>query len=269
MCFARGPQRARSDLLARRAVEGRSADNSSAGGPAAPRAGRRWSFLGIGCALDRGRSNRSGPGNWPATHCDTRLPPLHHVARHSWPVPVRFSGPPEERLHFFPRLLASRECKDLIELFAQSPTPVDAKVIVPLLGHLKIRLGRRAKVVWASRRPQDILKQVNPPVQCYSHDDARCGGYAPLQIARYEAGGLHWWHRDSSVLAERRRRWTVICQLSESTDYQGGDLLFYSGRRIVTAPREIGSVCLAPSRTWHRVGRVAAGVRYSATMWLP
>lgn len=55
--------------------------------------------------------------------------------------------------------------------------------------------------------------------------------------------------------------------LSDGSEYEGGDLIFYNGSRRFVAPKEKGTVICFPSGTWHEVTPVTAGVRYSLVIW--
>lgn len=85
----------------------------------------------------------------------------------------------------------------------------------------------------------------------------------------YHAGRGHFhWHNDySHESAESPRKLTVIVQLSDSGDYEGGDLEVF-GAVTTVLPRDRGSVICLPSFVPHRVTPVTAGVRRIIVAWI-
>ncbi|MCZ2899764.1 2OG-Fe(II) oxygenase [Burkholderia thailandensis] len=85
----------------------------------------------------------------------------------------------------------------------------------------------------------------------------------------YHAGFGHFhWHNDYSHESEDApRKLTVIVQLSEPHEYEGGDLEVF-GSSIAVAPRHRGSIICLPSFVEHRVTPVVAGVRRVLVAWI-
>ena len=90
------------------------------------------------------------------------------------------------------------------------------------------------------------------------------------QVARYDASdNAHFaWHSDvgEGILA-RKRKLTLVLQLSEPDSYEGGDLEVMPSAQILSANRGQGCVSVFPSFTLHQVAPVQSGVRYSLTLW--
>ena len=90
------------------------------------------------------------------------------------------------------------------------------------------------------------------------------------QVARYDASdnGHFAWHSDvgEGILA-RKRKLTLVLQLSEPDSYEGGDLEVMPSAQILSANRGQGCVSIFPSFTLHQVAPVQNGVRYSLTLW--
>ena len=90
----------------------------------------------------------------------------------------------------------------------------------------------------------------------------------PVQVLRYDVGShFATWHSDAGLDAQERRRISLSVELSERSDYAGGELevvpdLVGCAR---TLPR--GSVQLFPSRALHRVTPVTRGRRWSLVAW--
>lgn len=112
-----------------------------------------------------------------------------------------------------------------------------------------------------------------------------------LQFTRYREGEFYSWHNDAGVAGmykpesvgnreqglandflneniELVRKLSVVIQLSDPDDYEGGNLqlLDESGRSYI-APRIKGTIILFDSRTQHRVLKVTKGVRKSIVGW--
>lgn len=85
----------------------------------------------------------------------------------------------------------------------------------------------------------------------------------------YHAGFGHFhWHDDYSHEGEvAPRKLTVIVQLSDTNEYEGGDFEVF-GSRIETAPRALGTIFCLPSFVPHRVTPVTAGVRAVLVAWI-
>ena len=75
------------------------------------------------------------------------------------------------------------------------------------------------------------------------------------------------------------RKLSVTCQLSDSSEYEGGELEFdyrnYSPNKrdelthVMKAKPALkkGSIVVFPSFVWHRVRPVTKGTRYSLVVW--
>ena len=75
------------------------------------------------------------------------------------------------------------------------------------------------------------------------------------------------------------RKVSATCQLTDISEYEGGELEFdtrsYSPEKRdedkhVISPKELlskGSIVVFPSFVWHRVKPVKKGIRYSLVLW--
>ncbi|MCX7644564.1 MAG: 2OG-Fe(II) oxygenase [Rhodobacteraceae bacterium] len=90
------------------------------------------------------------------------------------------------------------------------------------------------------------------------------------QVARYDAGeaGHFDWHSDiGEGPVARRRKLTLVVQLSDAAAYAGGALELMPGTGILAADRAQGAAIAFPSFVLHRVAPVTRGVRHSLTIW--
>lgn len=101
--------------------------------------------------------------------------------------------------------------------------------------------------------------------QAYRYD---LSALEDLQYTVYLAGeGGHYdWHVDHGN-TPRRRKLSLVLQLSEPTDYEGCELQTYASNLIDTAPKTRGAIIAFPSYALHRVTPITAGVRKSLVMW--
>lgn len=94
------------------------------------------------------------------------------------------------------------------------------------------------------------------------------GFYENLQLTRYSEGDFFEWHLDFGSGESSMRKLSVTVQLSDPSEYEGGDLQFMINQKIVTAPREKGTAIIFPSFIMHRVTPITKGVRQSIVGWV-
>lgn len=89
-----------------------------------------------------------------------------------------------------------------------------------------------------------------------------------FQYTKYFGGGGHYtWHADIGETCSHRKI-SVVVQLSDENDYEGGDLEFFTGPEVVTTSKVKGTLILFPSYLIHRVTPVHSGVRQSLVSWV-
>jgi PKHD-type hydroxylase len=88
-----------------------------------------------------------------------------------------------------------------------------------------------------------------------------------LQFTEYEEKGTHYdWHPDIGP-GQNKRKVSIIVQLSDPRDYEGGELELNNGK-IETLDKSQGTVILFPSFLLHRVTALTKGSRYSLVCWV-
>ena len=94
------------------------------------------------------------------------------------------------------------------------------------------------------------------------------GYHDSLQFTNYYGDGGHYdWHADLGPGISNRKL-SCVLQLSDPTEYVGGDLQMNTGGSIVTVPKEKGLLCFFPSFVLHRVTPLTSGLRTSLVTWL-
>lgn len=94
------------------------------------------------------------------------------------------------------------------------------------------------------------------------------GFHHGLQLARYGEGDFFDWHLDFGPGQTSNRKLSISVQLSDSDEYEGGDLQFMINQKIVNAPRAKGTIVVFPSFIIHRVTPITKGERQSIVGWL-
>jgi PKHD-type hydroxylase len=91
-----------------------------------------------------------------------------------------------------------------------------------------------------------------------------------VQYSEYKATdqGFYDWHMDITPLKSRRKL-SVVVQLSDESEYDGGELQIQTGlTEPVTMGKTKGLVTVFPSYLLHRVTPVTRGVRRSLVVWI-
>ena len=88
-----------------------------------------------------------------------------------------------------------------------------------------------------------------------------------LQFTRYtEPSGFYGSHMDKGQGA-RVRKLSMSVQLSDESEYEGGELVFHLEREPLILPRDQGKMIVFPSYVLHEVKPVTKGTRYSLVAW--
>ena len=84
---------------------------------------------------------------------------------------------------------------------------------------------------------------------------------------RDEKGGHYDWHVDTgNAVCHRKLSFTI--QLSDSKDYEGGDIEFIGSKVDTKAFRQKGVCIIYPSFLPHRITKVTKGVRHAIVGWI-
>ena len=162
--------------------------------------------------------------------------------------------------------LPRNECERLLALI-----PPECMRPAGLVGSVTDTSIRRAEVAWLDDVPEaawvmdrmtGLIARANREAFGFEIDDLA----ESAQAARYDAAqAAHFdWHTDigAGALAARRKL-TVVVQLSDPTDYEGGLLELRSDSNILAADAAQGTATVFPSFVLHRVTPVTEGLRWS------
>lgn len=97
-------------------------------------------------------------------------------------------------------------------------------------------------------------------------------GFTEVQFTEYhaESGDHYGWHEDSSPKMKRpmERKLTLVMQLSDPGDYEGGRLELDADPVSEGLHRQPGDTLFFRSALRHRATAVTRGVRYSLVSWI-
>lgn len=89
------------------------------------------------------------------------------------------------------------------------------------------------------------------------------------KVLKYDIGDEFKRHQDKGPTSEAVVRYkTLIIQLSNSNEYDGGDLVVEDGNNKITMNKELGNTIMFDSTHWHQAFPILNGVRYVFVMWL-
>ena len=152
-----------------------------------------------------------------------------------------------------------------------------------------IQKKRKSDLVWLN--DIWIYKELHP----YVHQANKAADWnfqwdrsEPCQFTKYKKDQYYDWHTDSwdkpydkpnSNENGKIRKLSMTCQLTDGSEYEGGELEFdfrnydphmrdelkhtIQCKEILTK----GSIIVFPSFVWHRVKPVTSGTRYSLVVW--
>jgi PKHD-type hydroxylase len=90
-----------------------------------------------------------------------------------------------------------------------------------------------------------------------------------IQYTEYFGGGGHYdYHLDVGKEALSRRKVSIIVQLSNPEEYEGGQFELLRGKNPDVLPNNKGAVILFPCYLLHRVTPVISGTRRSLVLWV-
>jgi PKHD-type hydroxylase len=120
---------------------------------------------------------------------------------------------------------------------------------------------------WVFERLAHVVSSLNS--QFFRFDLTGFG--EALQLTNYDSSehGTYGWHVDfGSNTSSASRKLSVVLQLSDPSEYEGGNLeLMPAGQEIVRMKKQRGLVVAFPSWTLHQVTPVTQGTRQSLVIW--
>ena len=199
-----------------------------------------------------------------------------------------------EHYWYFKSALSPRFCDEVIkyansqkELMAKTGGLEDKKLNKKEI--LDLKKKRDSNIVWLDE--PWIYKEIHPYVHIANKNakwNFQWDWSEKCQFTKYKLNQYYDWHCDTwdnhdempySNMKGKVRKLSMTCQLSDGTDYKGGELEFdfrnydphlRDAKKHVVQCKEIlskGSIVVFPSFLWHRVKPVTSGTRYSLVLW--
>jgi PKHD-type hydroxylase len=163
------------------------------------------------------------------------------------------------------------ECKKIINIFTQN---TDFAVLGAREQYSeKIRrskiywIPKEEKYSWIYMRIKDLASEVNSKFYNFTLE----GVIEHIQYTEYsdEYNGCYEWHMDiGREKLSNMRKISISIQLSDPSEYEGGDLEINTGGLSKIASKNIGSATLFPPYLRHRAGEVTKGGRCVLVAWI-
>ena len=119
---------------------------------------------------------------------------------------------------------------------------------------------------WIYRKITDVVNQTND--QLFKFDLTKLETF---QFTKYkeEESGFYEKHTDPMMgpYLPENRKLSLVVQLSDPDEYEGGDLCLYTGKDPTIIQKKKGRVVFFPSYTLHEVTPVTQGTRYTLVGW--
>ncbi len=184
---------------------------------------------------------------------------------------IKTEGLVLDNFYYFPSALNDEAIERVNSLGAALPTKRGVIGGAALVADESYRTSSVAWIPLASEHHwlYDLLGKYGVLANERMWNFAISGCSEEIQYATYHANnqGHYDWHMDLGKSASHRKI-SISVQLSDPSEYEGGDLNFMAGRSVQTGPRSKGSVIAFPSYLLHRVTPVTAGTRRSLVLWL-
>ena len=119
---------------------------------------------------------------------------------------------------------------------------------------------------WVFKRLAHVVSSLN--AQFYSFDLTGFG--EALQLTNYQDNeqGMYGWHQDSNGRLGASRKLSIVLQLSDPSEYEGGNLQIWNGSDPLNVEKKKGLIAAFPSYTVHQVTPVTKGNRQSLVAWI-
>ena len=110
---------------------------------------------------------------------------------------------------------------------------------------------------WIYERMAQAVKAINE--ECYQYDLS--GFEENFYYLTYREGDHFGWHLDAGEETPAPRKLSLVLQLSDPSEYEGGEFDVLVAVDHVTAPKSKGAITAFPAFKIHRVRPVTSGVR--------
>ena len=117
---------------------------------------------------------------------------------------------------------------------------------------------------WLYDKVAENVRYAN--AQIYNFDLS--GFVEDFQYLVYTEGCHYVWHTDDTGIQPAPRKLSVSIQLTDPSEYEGGDLeIMVGGHEPASMSRDLGTMVIFPSYVPHRVTPVTSGIRKALVVW--
>ncbi len=133
---------------------------------------------------------------------------------------------------------------------------------------------RRSTVAWIEHKKENawMWDKLAPLVQMMNkkyYNFNLVGFLECAQFTEYDDIGSHYtWHMDYGSGLLSRRKLSLVVQLTDESEYEGGHLELFYSKEPLRAGKGLGNLIIFPSYTMHRVTPLVSGKRYSLVLWV-
>ena len=181
--------------------------------------------------------------------------------------------------YFFENAFTPEELDKISEMV--QTIPFVAATIANNAGQKEMRKYRKSNIKWISAtddannsmhrhhwlydRLMDCIAEANEVMWNFDLH----GLTDSIQYTEYDGTeeGFYGWHVDIGPRELALRKVSLVVQLSDPSEYEGGELHLKTGSNETTTPNMRGTVIVFPSYLLHRVTPVTSGLRKSLVLW--
>lgn len=134
---------------------------------------------------------------------------------------------------------------------------------------------RRSKVSWISKTQDtawvyEKLAHVASSLNAQFYRFDLTGFGEALQLTNYDQSeqGMYGWHQDYGGRISPSRKLSLVLQLTDPSEYEGGNLQILTSGEPVTIRKQRGFIAAFPSYVLHQVTPVTRGSRQSLVAWI-
>ena len=127
-------------------------------------------------------------------------------------------------------------------------------------------LQKNQDTAWVFEKLAHIASSLN--AQYYRFDLTGFG--EALQLTNYDQSehGMYGWHQDYGGKLSPSRKLSLVLQLTDPSQYEGGNLQVLTSGQPQNVRKERGLVAAFPSYVLHQVTPVTSGSRQSLVAWI-
>lgn len=179
----------------------------------------------------------------------------------------------EQTFTFWENGFSDNQINDIIRI-GESLRPRDATVGGSKTGE-DISEVRKSKTSWIALNNEtswlyDSMAYIARQLNGQFYDFDLSGFVEDFQYTVYDGSGDHYsWHMDKGFAeAMSPRKLSLVLQLSDPSEYEGGDLELFTSPTPTTVKKQKGILYAFPSWILHRVTPVTSGIRRSLVIWV-